>query len=174
MLIISLNPFLFCPSLGNLLRSLIFETAGNPIYNLSSNSAFSVSQNFWFCFHFILGIFHFLTYYVDNPLIIQMCVFQSPCVSILSVVSLTFDFCFYHIVYFIIVFYYIKFSYTFKELLYVLKYVLLYFFLYSFIHMCIHCLSHFSPLPPAPLSPPPPPSLPGRICSALFSNFVED
>jgi hypothetical protein len=48
------------------------------------------------------------------------------------------------------------------------------FFYYSFIHMCIHCLGHFSPLPPPPLSPPHPPSLPGRTCSALISNFVEE
>jgi hypothetical protein len=45
------------------------------------------------------------------------------------------------------------------------------FFKNSFIHMCIHCLSHFSP--PAPL-PPHPPSLLGRTCSALISNFVEE
>jgi hypothetical protein len=50
------------------------------------------------------------------------------------------------------------------------------FIFYSFIHMCIHCLGHFSPLPPAP--PPPSPShlplMPGRICSPLISNFVEE
>jgi hypothetical protein len=44
------------------------------------------------------------------------------------------------------------------------------FFKNSFIHMCIHCLGHFSPLVPSP--PSPPSSLPGRTCSALFSNFV--
>jgi hypothetical protein len=50
-------------------------------------------------------------------------------------------------------------------------------FIYLFIssiHMCIHCLGHFSPLPPAPHSLPFPPSLSGRICSALISNFVEE
>jgi hypothetical protein len=42
---------------------------------------------------------------------------------------------------------------------------------YSFIYMCIHCLGPLSPLP----SPPSPPSsLPGKTCSALFSNFIED
>jgi hypothetical protein len=51
---------------------------------------------------------------------------------------------------------------------------------FSFIHMFIKCLGHFSPLPlPSPFSPtpfplPPTPSLPGRNCSALFSNFVEE
>jgi hypothetical protein len=44
---------------------------------------------------------------------------------------------------------------------------------YSFIHMCIHCLGHSSPCPP-PTPFPPTPSLPGRTCSALFSNFVEE
>jgi hypothetical protein len=43
-------------------------------------------------------------------------------------------------------------------------------FYYSFIHMCIHCLGLFSPFSPS-LSPL---SLPGRICSALISNFVEE
>jgi hypothetical protein len=50
-------------------------------------------------------------------------------------------------------------------------FVILFFIVYSFIHMCIHYLGHLSPLPP--LSPPTP-SLPGRTCSALFSNFVEE
>jgi hypothetical protein len=45
---------------------------------------------------------------------------------------------------------------------------------YSFIHMCVHCLGHFSPLPPAPTLSSPTPSLPGRTCSALISNFVEE
>jgi hypothetical protein len=36
--------------------------------------------------------------------------------------------------------------------------------------MCIR-LGHFSPLPPTP-SLSPHPSLPGRNCSALISNFV--
>jgi hypothetical protein len=49
------------------------------------------------------------------------------------------------------------------------------FFLYSFIHMCIHCLGHFSPILLTPsLSPHPTPSFPGRTCSALISNFVEE
>jgi hypothetical protein len=43
---------------------------------------------------------------------------------------------------------------------------------YSFIHICIRCLSHFSPFSPTlSLSPA---SLPGRNCSALFYNFVEE
>jgi hypothetical protein len=46
-------------------------------------------------------------------------------------------------------------------------------FFYSFIHMCIHCLGHFSPLPPTSLSPSLP-LLPGKTCSALISNFVEE
>jgi hypothetical protein len=45
---------------------------------------------------------------------------------------------------------------------------------YSFIHICIHYLSHSSPLPPTPPSPQHPPLLPGRTCSALISNFVEE
>jgi hypothetical protein len=44
---------------------------------------------------------------------------------------------------------------------------------YSFIHMCIHCLGHFSFLPPNPILCPPPPSLPGRTCSSLISNFLK-
>jgi hypothetical protein len=48
------------------------------------------------------------------------------------------------------------------------RFLIIYLF---FIYMCIHCLGHFSPLP-SPLSPAP--SLPDRICSALFSNFVEE
>jgi hypothetical protein len=51
-----------------------------------------------------------------------------------------------------------------------------------FIYMCIQYLGHFSPHPcplPQPLLPvpshfPPTPSLPGRNCSALISNFVEE
>jgi hypothetical protein len=43
---------------------------------------------------------------------------------------------------------------------------------YSFIHTCIHCLGHFSSLPPLP--PLLPASLPGRTCSALITNFVEE
>jgi hypothetical protein len=46
-----------------------------------------------------------------------------------------------------------------------------FFLVYSFIHMCIHCLGHLPPtIPPSPLTP----SLPGRTCSAFFSNFVEE
>jgi hypothetical protein len=41
---------------------------------------------------------------------------------------------------------------------------------YSFIHMYIH----FSTLPLPPASPLTLPSLPGRTCSALISNFVEE
>jgi hypothetical protein len=47
-------------------------------------------------------------------------------------------------------------------------------FLNSFTHMCIHCLGHFSPLPPTPFFSPHPLLLPGRICSALISKFVEE
>jgi hypothetical protein len=57
--------------------------------------------------------------------------------------------------------------------------------IYSFIHMCIHWLGHlspnFPPHPPLPLHPSllptlpsPSPLLPGRSCSALFSNFVKE
>jgi hypothetical protein len=45
----------------------------------------------------------------------------------------------------------------------------LHLFFFSFIHMCIHYLGHFSSL-----SSLLPPSLSGRICSALTSNFVEE
>jgi hypothetical protein len=48
------------------------------------------------------------------------------------------------------------------------------FFFYLFIHICIHCLGHFSLLLPAPSLSPHAISLPGRICSALISNFVEE
>jgi hypothetical protein len=41
----------------------------------------------------------------------------------------------------------------------------------KFIHMCIYCLGCF---PPLLSTSPPHPSLPGRRCSALISNFVED
>jgi hypothetical protein len=47
-------------------------------------------------------------------------------------------------------------------------------FYYSFIHMCVHCLGHFSSLPPSPTLSLPLASLPGRTCSALISNFVEE
>jgi hypothetical protein len=47
-------------------------------------------------------------------------------------------------------------------------------FIYLFIHMCIHCLGHFSPHVPHLLPLPLPSLLPGRTCSALFSNFVEE
>jgi hypothetical protein len=47
-------------------------------------------------------------------------------------------------------------------------------FYYSFIHMCVHFFGSFLPLlfllPRYPTSP----SLPGRICPALISNFVEE
>jgi hypothetical protein len=48
------------------------------------------------------------------------------------------------------------------------------FYYYSFIHMCVHCLGHFSPTPLIPPSSPQSPSLPGRTCSALISNIVEE
>jgi hypothetical protein len=47
-------------------------------------------------------------------------------------------------------------------------------FLSSFIHMCIHCMGHFSTLPPSPILNPFPLSVPGRSCSALITNFVEE
>jgi hypothetical protein len=56
-----------------------------------------------------------------------------------------------------------------------LKLEFCFYFSYSFIHMCIHCMGHVSPPPGPSLLPSPPlPSLPGRTCSALFSNFVEE
>jgi hypothetical protein len=47
-------------------------------------------------------------------------------------------------------------------------------FFYSLIHMSIHCLGQFFPLLPNPSLSPNPLLLPGRTCSALVSNFVED
>jgi hypothetical protein len=47
-------------------------------------------------------------------------------------------------------------------------------FLFSFIHICIHYLGHFSSLSRALFLSSPLPSLPGRTCFALFSNFVEE
>jgi hypothetical protein len=47
-------------------------------------------------------------------------------------------------------------------------------FFNSFVHMCMHCLGPFSPLLQAPSLSPQPPSLPGRTCSALISNLVEE
>jgi hypothetical protein len=55
----------------------------------------------------------------------------------------------------------------------------MFYLFFLFIHMCIHCLGHFFPLPSTPsLSPhllplSTMPSLPGKNCSALISNFVE-
>jgi hypothetical protein len=48
------------------------------------------------------------------------------------------------------------------------------FFNFSFIHVCIHCLGHTSSLAPTTSLFPQPLLLPGRTCSALFSNFVEE
>jgi hypothetical protein len=50
------------------------------------------------------------------------------------------------------------------------------FFLFSlFIYSYVHTLfGAFLPLAPPPLPLPPTLSLPGRSCSALFSNFVEE
>jgi hypothetical protein len=48
---------------------------------------------------------------------------------------------------------------------------LFFLFVYSYAHTL---LGPFLPLPPAPFLSPPTPSLPGRICSALISNFVEE
>jgi hypothetical protein len=48
------------------------------------------------------------------------------------------------------------------------------FSLYSYIHMYIHCLGRFSPLTPAPTLSLLPTLLPGRTCSALSSNIVEE
>jgi hypothetical protein len=47
-------------------------------------------------------------------------------------------------------------------------------FFYSFIHMFINCLGHSSPLPLALSLSPHPSLLPGRTCSALIFNFVEE
>jgi hypothetical protein len=47
-------------------------------------------------------------------------------------------------------------------------------FFLLFIYSYVHTLGHFSPLPPIPSLSLPPPSIPGRTCSALFSNFVDE
>jgi hypothetical protein len=48
-----------------------------------------------------------------------------------------------------------------------------FFFLFTYSH--IHTLfGSFLPPAPTPTLPSQPPSLPGRTCYALFSNFVED
>jgi hypothetical protein len=47
-------------------------------------------------------------------------------------------------------------------------------FFYSFTHTCIHCLGHFYPLLADSSLFPLLHLLPGRICSALISNFVEE
>jgi hypothetical protein len=47
-------------------------------------------------------------------------------------------------------------------------------FLFFIYHMCMHCLGHLSPLPSCPLSLLSTPSLPSRIYSAFFPNFVEE
>jgi hypothetical protein len=44
-------------------------------------------------------------------------------------------------------------------------------FIYSYVHTLF---GHFSLLPLCTLLLPQSPSLPGRTCSALFSNFVEE
>jgi hypothetical protein len=52
-----------------------------------------------------------------------------------------------------------------------------YFIIFTFTYVCIHCLCHLPLccLPPTPLPPTAPhPQLPGRTCSALFSDFVEE
>jgi hypothetical protein len=47
------------------------------------------------------------------------------------------------------------------------------FLLFIYSHVCSLFMSFLSPCPPS-LAPPLPPSLPGRICSALIANFVEE
>jgi hypothetical protein len=44
-------------------------------------------------------------------------------------------------------------------------------FIYSYVHTLF---GPFLPLALHPLLLPPPPSLPGRTCSVLFSSFVEE
>jgi hypothetical protein len=50
----------------------------------------------------------------------------------------------------------------------------LFIFIYSFIHICIYCLGHFFPLFASPYPSTTLPSLPGRTCSAIFCNYVEE
>jgi hypothetical protein len=51
--------------------------------------------------------------------------------------------------------------------------VVVYLFIYSYVHTLFRPFLPHTP-PSTPSFFPPPPSLPGRTCSALFSNFVEE
>jgi hypothetical protein len=48
----------------------------------------------------------------------------------------------------------------------------IFFIVYSFTYVCINCLGHLYPPFSEPSLFPPPPSLLGKTCSSLFSNFV--
>jgi hypothetical protein len=71
-----------------------------------------------------------------------------------------------------VLFYFISFNFNFFNSWFLLVWTQIFYFFYSFIHMCIHCLGHFSTLLPSPTLSPLLPSVPGRSCSALITNFV--
>jgi hypothetical protein len=60
--------------------------------------------------------------------------------------------------------------FIYKNSLRFLNQILVFFFIHSFIWAYIVWI--ISPLPPTPSLSPPLSSLPGRMCSALFSSFV--